>query len=64
MVAETKVFDQRGALLFAHQANIDRCRRILDTELTVGERRFIKRCLAEEEAALERISGYSDRQGH
>lgn len=57
MGAETTVSDQPRASIFDHQANIDRYRRMLETELTFGERRFVKRCLAEEEAAVERLAG-------
>ncbi|MEJ2376194.1 MAG: hypothetical protein P8Y71_12525 [Pseudolabrys sp.] len=59
MTAETAASNRRSAFLFAHRANIDRYQRILETELTVGERRHFERCLAEEEAALERLSGIS-----
>jgi hypothetical protein len=45
------------ALRSAHRANIDRYRRLLKTHLTDGERQFVERRIAEEEAALERIAG-------
>jgi hypothetical protein len=39
--------------LFAHQANIDRYQRILQTQLTAEERRFVETFLAEQQAALK-----------
>ena len=52
IMAETTMLDQQSASIFAHQTNIDRYRRILGAELTFGERRYVERCLAEEQAAL------------
>ena len=40
---------------FAHQANIDKYRRLLDTFLTKQERRLIEARLAEETAALQQL---------
>jgi hypothetical protein len=40
---------------FAHQANIDRYRRILNTFLTLQERSFVEVRLAEERAALQQL---------
>ena len=42
---------------YAHRKNIHKCRRLLDTNLTDEQRRFVERRLAEEYAALERLSG-------
>lgn len=44
------------SLLIAHQANIDRYRRLLKTHLTDHERDFIERRLAEEGDALLEIA--------
>ena len=44
---------KRNAFLFAHQANIDRYQRILHTQLTAEERRFVERSLAEQQATLK-----------
>jgi hypothetical protein len=40
---------------WAHQANIERYRKILKTHLTETERQFIERRLAEEQQALRQI---------
>jgi formylmethanofuran dehydrogenase subunit E len=40
-------------LKFAHQANIDRYRKVLATYLTDEERDFVERRLTEEQASLE-----------
>ena len=45
--------EKRNAPSFAHQANIDRYQRILQTQLTAEERRFAERFLAEQQAALK-----------
>jgi len=45
-----------AVLQFAHQANIDRYRRILATHLTTHERAFVERRLAEEQSALQQIT--------
>ena len=42
---------------YAHRQNIARYRRLLDTNLTAEERRFVERRVAEEQAALRRLSG-------
>jgi hypothetical protein len=42
---------------YAHRQNIARYRSLLDTNLTAAERRFIERRVAEERAALRRLSG-------
>jgi hypothetical protein len=41
---------------FAHRANIARYQKILATYLTVEERRFVERRLAEEQAALQQFA--------
>jgi hypothetical protein len=42
---------------FAHRANIDRYKKILETHLTNEERHFVERRLAEERASLEQLAG-------
>jgi hypothetical protein len=42
---------------YAHRQNLDRYRRLLATHLTAEERRFVERRMAEEQAALRRLSG-------
>jgi hypothetical protein len=42
---------------YAHRQNIARYRRLLDTKLTADERRFVERRVAEERAALQRLTG-------
>ena len=46
------MIDENLARLRAHRNNIGRYRRLLQTNLTVLERDFIERRLAEEDAAL------------
>jgi hypothetical protein len=46
----------KETIRFAHRANIDRYRRILETQLTAEERRFLERRLAEEQAALKELA--------
>jgi hypothetical protein len=41
---------------FAHRANIARYQKILATYLTVEERRFVERRLAEEQVALQQFA--------
>ena len=41
----------------AHRQNLARYRRLLDTNLTAEQRRFVERRLADEYAALDRLSG-------
>jgi hypothetical protein len=48
--------DEKLALLRAHRNNISRYHRLLQTELTEFERRFIERRLSEERSAVERIA--------
>ena len=45
------------AFEFAHQANIERYCKILQTHLTAQKRAFIERRLAEEQAAIQSILG-------
>jgi hypothetical protein len=40
---------------YAHRQNIARYRRLLDTDLTADERRFVERRVAEEQATLRRL---------
>ena len=47
----------RNASVFAHQANINRYRKLLTSDLTVNEREFIERRLGEEEEALRQMAG-------
>ena len=48
--------DTRNNLLFAHKANIERYRKILETFLTPEEEGFVKRRLAEEQTAVDRLA--------
>ena len=41
---------------YALRQNLARYRRLLDTHLTAKERRFVERRVAEEQAALQRLS--------
>jgi hypothetical protein len=50
------MLEQKIARLRAHRNNIHRYRRLLRTQLIEIERDFITRRLAEEEAAMERLS--------
>lgn len=50
------MIDENLARLRAHRQNIDRYRRLLDTNLSALERDFIERRIAEEEAALHRLA--------
>ncbi len=50
------MIDDQLALLRAHRNNIGRYQRLLKTELTEFERRFIERRLSEERAAIEKFS--------
>jgi hypothetical protein len=49
----TMIGKKQNAFLFAHQANIDRYQRILQTQLTAEERRFVETFLDEQQAALK-----------
>jgi hypothetical protein len=53
------MIDENLARLRAHRNNIARYRRLLQTNLTVLERDFIERRLAEEETALNRVASYT-----
>ena len=48
--------DENLARLRAHRQNIERYRRLLETNLTVLEREFIERRITEEESALDGIA--------
>lgn len=50
------MIDEKLALLRAHRNNISRYQRLLNTELTEFERRFIERRLSEERAAIENVA--------
>ncbi|MGM4903770.1 hypothetical protein AB8B21_33145 [Tardiphaga sp. 866_E4_N2_1] len=53
------MIDQKLALLRCHRGNIDRYRRLLETELTDLERTFIERRLGEEQSKLDAFATYS-----
>ena len=44
------------ALRSAHRANIDRYRRLLQSNLSDNEREFVERRIAEEQRALQRLA--------
>jgi hypothetical protein len=46
----------RNTRLFARRTNAERYRRMLETHLTVAERLFVERRLAEEEEAVQQIA--------
>jgi hypothetical protein len=48
--------DEELALLRGHRSNISRYQRLLKTELTEFERRFIERRLSEERSAIEKLA--------
>ena len=48
--------DTRDSFLFAHKANIERYRKILQTFLTAEEEGFVRRRLAEEQTALDQLA--------
>jgi hypothetical protein len=50
------MIDTELALLRTHRNNIGRYQRLLKTELTEFERRFIERRLAEERSAIEKLA--------
>jgi hypothetical protein len=50
------MIDENLARLRAHRQNIERYRRLLKTSLTVLERDFIERRIAEEESALNGLA--------
>jgi hypothetical protein len=50
------MIDENLARLRAHRQNIERYRRLLETSLSVLERDFVERRIAEEEAALDRLA--------
>jgi hypothetical protein len=51
--------DIQNNLSFAHETNIKKYQKILQTHLTTEERRFVERRLNEEQAALEDLTGTS-----
>ena len=46
-----------ASLSFVHQANIERYKSLLKTDLSDGDRLLIRGQLAEEEAALRKMAG-------
>ena len=50
------MMDEELALLRGHRNNISRYQRLLKTELTEFERRFIERRLSEERSAIEKLA--------
>jgi hypothetical protein len=48
--------DLNKALRSAHRANIDRYRRLLQSNLSDDERQFVVRRIAEEQRALRRLA--------
>jgi hypothetical protein len=50
------MIDEKFALLRTHRNNIHRYRRLLNTELTELERRFIEKRLSEERSAMENVA--------
>jgi hypothetical protein len=48
--------DEELALLRGHRSNISRYQRLLKTELTEFERRFIERRVSGERSAIERVA--------
>ena len=50
------MFDTQDNLLFAHKANIERYRKILETFLSAEEEAYVKRRLAEEQAAINQFT--------
>ena len=55
------MIDENLARLRAQRQNIDRYRRLLQTNLAAVERDFIERRIAEEEDALARVAAKSPR---
>jgi hypothetical protein len=55
-VLDRTMIDENLARRLAHRQNIDRYRRLLDTNLSALERDFIERRITEEEAALHRFA--------
>ena len=49
------MIDDKLALVRAHRNNISRYHRLLETQLTDFERRYIERRLSEERSAIERL---------
>ena len=55
------MIDEDFGRLRAHRQNIDRYRRLLQTNLAAVERDFIERRIAEEEGAMARVEAKSPR---
>ena len=55
MYGETTLMDEQVARLRAHGNNISRYRRLLKTNLSDLERRFLERRLSEERSAVESL---------
>jgi hypothetical protein len=51
------ISDLVSTLRWAHEANIQRYQRLLETSLTDNERRFVERRIAEEQEALRQVAG-------
>lgn len=49
--------DLESTLRWAHEANLERYRRLLETCLTDNERQFVERRIAEEREALRQVAG-------
>jgi hypothetical protein len=50
------MMEEKFALLRTHRNNIDRYRRLLKTQLTELERRFIEKRLSEEQTAMDELA--------
>lgn len=48
--------ERAAAFKFAHEANVERYRRLLHTYLTDTERTFVEQRLAEEQLALQQLT--------
>jgi hypothetical protein len=59
----TTMMDEKSALLRAHRNNINRYRRLLGTDLTELERRFIEKRVSEEQKAIENIAASTSPAG-
>ena len=54
------IFFRETAEQYARRQNLSRYRKLLDTNLTAEQRRFVERRMAEEHAALQRLSGSAE----
>lgn len=50
------ISDMEATFLFVHQTNIEKFKKILATDLTDHERRFVQRRLAEAQADLQQFT--------